>query len=190
MDKWEDKKKQKRKEFKNDNNKWINSLSRTLIDWNIKYHYSYKYEMKILTYNDYRLLNRFRDGHNRLNAQSKYNKDKRCIQCTEGSLETTEHFVFHCIKYNEYRDTLLIDIDNIYFNYYNNSFMDLDYDEKLKFILFPFQEELNKFEIKRDKQKKEQLLNLRMNILQSFTNYIINTQRFKDAYYRNTYFTF
>lgn len=187
---WNKYKNKKLNEKYNKSDNWNKTLIKNQINWNINYHYVYKYERNIISYPNYRILNGFRYGHNKLQAHSKWKIKKNCDYCNSNKLETIIHFIFECNSYNNIRILFINSINSIYYDYYNKDFNNISQNQQLYFILYPFQKELNNINIKNDKNKKKELINKRINTLNILLNYINNTNRFKDSYHIKKYFTF
>ena len=183
---WKDYKKRKKEEMRNDKK----VLSRNLVEWDIKYSYAYKYELNNLTKREWSYLCGFRSGHNKLKAHKKYGVDnKLCIQDNCIEEETIEHYLFYCDEYKEQRMGLYYDVNQVYSKHYNQSFNSRNNEDKLRFLLFPFQDELNMASIKNDKASQNELLLERINVIHCLMNYINLSNRFKEGVDK-TYFTF
>ena len=104
--------------------------------------------------------------------------------------EDIYHYLFECTNYFKIREDLFDELNDIYNDCYDISFYELNKNEKLKFVLYPFQDEFKDKQIHSDDTYKKQLINLRIQVIKIIMNYIEQTERFKDEYCYNTYFTF
>ena len=74
-------------------------------------------------------------------------------------------------------------------DYYQQSFHTISDQDKLKFMLFPFQLELNLTSIRNNKKLQKNMLSKRIQIIHFLMDYVIATNRFKEKL-NTTYFTF
>ncbi len=157
------------------------SLTQNLIDWDIGYHYAYKYEMSKLLRWQWCIVTQLRSGHNCLNAQKKYGHDSTlCDQEVCGDLkEDLRHYVYVCMAYGQQRNTFFDALDLIYMDVYGISIDSIDYEELIQFILFPLQEDLLDKDIRRDTAARLKLLNQRITVLKLLCCYVEDTGRFK-----------
>ena len=72
---------------------------------------------------------------------------------------------------------------------YEKSFHSISDEDKLKFILFPFQSELNMTSIRNNKQLQMDLLTKRIQVIHCLMNYVSATNRFTEEMHTE-YFTF
>ncbi len=186
--------------YKSEREKVINPLCENLIKWNIGPHPAYRFEMRNLTKNHWKILCEMRSGHSQLNGQRKFGMvTKNCENnnCDNISIETTMHFIMDCDQYNEHRDILFSNIQDVY-NQYRNientedeieekkdnlKFIEIDKDDQLFFILFPFQNQLLNTEIREKKKIYNTLMGERLFVLQKLMFYIKQTDRFDIIYY-------
>ena len=197
IEKWENYKKDKKNllNIYNDNrdNKKNEILTKNLVDWDIKYHWVYKFELKTLTRYQYKYIISFRTGHCDLNKQKKYGNEKKYCEftlCINNYEEDINHFVFDCKKYNNLRRECFEYINQIYVENGINNFKYLENNKKLNYILFPFQLWLNQENIKKNDLLKNKLMMSRINILKSFTGFIKKTKRFNDFNNNLNYFSY
>ena len=64
---WNEYKENKKNQFNGGNNEKDNTLTINLLKWDIKYHWVYKEELKLLTRLQFKYLVAFRSGHCELN---------------------------------------------------------------------------------------------------------------------------
>ncbi len=98
-------------------------------------------------------------------------------------VEDMTHFVFDCNSFSSERENLLQNLEILYaMDGYglekNLNFGQLSNVEKLKFILFAFQEELMEDEVKQDKVKLMNFIEKRILIIKEFCSYVAATNRF------------
>eukprot|EP01084_Bolivina_argentea_P064511 117639_1 len=156
-----------------------NSLTKYLMKWNIGYNTIFKYESKKIRYKDFKLITQLRTGHNHLNSQRKWGDDKLCTMDNCVKDETLIHFLFEC-EYNNNKIGFIEDIQSVYGNELN--FKDLDTENKLKNVLFPYNEQILDKEIMKDSEKKKIYFEKRLNILNILINFCINSGRFNELY--------
>eukprot|EP01084_Bolivina_argentea_P059957 109539_1 len=122
-----------------------------------------------------------------LNGQRKYGmvntfcENINCIMVVEDII----HYVFDCGNYDTERDRLMSNIEFI-FNLdkieekedEEIGFGDLVKVDKLKFILFPFEDELKDDDVKYDMIKIKRLVDKRISVLKEFCVYVETTNRF------------
>ena len=58
------------------------------------------------------------------------NQKRLCRFCKSNEIEDEPHFILHCSFYNDLRNALFSNLDNIFFN-----FTTMDQDEQFKFIM-------------------------------------------------------
>ena len=81
------------------------------------------------------------------------------------------------------------EVNQIYNNHYQDSFQVLIDQDKLRFLLFPFQDELNDASIRNNKKLQKDMLNKRIRIIRCLMNFVNSTNRFNE-YVDKSYFTF
>ena len=76
-------------------------------------------------------------AHDLLIETGRYTKPKKtpvenrlCRFCKSNNIEDEPHFILHCSFYNDLRNALFSNLDNIFFN-----FITMDQDEQFKFIM-------------------------------------------------------
>ena len=152
------------------------------IFWTI--HQFQRLEFKHFSYQQWIILNRFRSGHNNLNANKKYDVSTiYCLQsnCVLKSIETTEHFLLKCPQYSNIRISFLYQLNNLYNKHYpSQQFMLLSIQEKLKFMFYPFEQILYQNQYNLDIKYFTEIWSDRIFCLKQFTQYIINTKRFTE----------
>eukprot|EP01084_Bolivina_argentea_P198827 340340_1 len=160
-------------------------LSKYLLEWNIGHSVAYKFERKNLSLDQWEIICGFRHGHINLNGQKKYGMGS--IYCDNDScgnkIEDIMHFIFDCDNYSNERIQLLNNIEFIYQLDEDEEedqicFSNLSDIEKLKFILFPFMDELKEDDVKNDKVKIKRIVDKRIVILKEFCSFVMNTNRF------------
>ena len=142
---WETHKKKKIEIWKEHKEEEEESLSSYLVKWNIRRHWIYKKERRLMSWKDYSMLCSFRIGHVDLNAQKKFGNSSRvCGECDANEEETMEHFLFVCEGHAEprrewmrKRRRLLTEKEALRWNR-------LSTEGRLKEVLFPFQERLRR----------------------------------------------
>ncbi len=162
-------------------------LSKFLVDWNIGHSVAFKDERNKLDIHQWGIVCGFRHGHIELNGQRKYGVTN--IFCDHNDcimiIEDIIHFVFDCGKYNYGREKLLNNVEIIYNMDREDENDDVELDfmnlcdvDKLKFVLFAFEEELKEDEVKNDVAKMKRLIDKRILVLKEFCNYVELTERF------------
>ena len=128
----------------------------------------YKLERKHLSQLENRWLCCLRHGHSQLNAQRRFHQHidtDKCSDCND--VETTEHFLLHCPKYNDLREDYQELLD---------AACDPS-DSKLYDILFPFEDELVGL-LRGDQGEFERLFAERIQRLKDLCSYVRDSDRF------------
>ncbi len=172
--KWNELKKKK------NNIKFDESLTKYLIIFDINYNEVFKYEMKKLKGQCFKLLTQLRAGHNHLNGQRKWGNNNKCYIENCEKKETLIHFLFECKHNYQIKMDLLNEIEQIYQNKFK--FINLSNIQKLNYILFPFNYELKQKDIKNNKAKKLQIYEKRLKILNLLYDYCIYSGRFDELF--------
>ncbi len=185
--------------YKYDRNEAENVLCKNLIDWNIGPHPAYRIEMRNINYGDWKRLCQLRSGHSNLNGQKKFGfQTKICenMYCNNNKIETTQHYLMECEEYTAIRNDLLEVSKGIYDEFRNIEikeeekeekkdnlrFDETNSNEKLEFILFPFQKQLINREIREKKRIYNMLMGKRLFILDKLNYFVRKSDRFKIEY--------
>ncbi len=98
-------------------------------------------------------------------------------------VEDLIHFVFDCSSFCSEREKLMQNLEILYvMDGYGleqaQEFAQLSNVNKLKFMLFAFQEELTDDEVKQDKETLMNFIEKRLLIIKEFCSYVAATNRF------------
>eukprot|EP01083_Nonionella_stella_P024161 66798_1 len=133
-------------------------------------------ELKVLDRYEWTIMNMMRS---KIMQQSIYMQQDTGSDCDHCDIkEDTNHFLLHCVKYVEYRNQMMEEVEQILLENRQININDLSQDEVLNMLLFPLQNIENGFSNRLSKTELAEIMDTRIQIIKCVVGYVRNTNRF------------